>query len=280
MVPLVNSLLWALHAVIYELYACRNLSYDIFLPTWDNNFKTLTGHGFFVCFSIVSWLTPSPGLFWQIHFWNLVFLILIYRVKLNVSFVQCLTDTTPPSPSTTPIWNSCPSRDDVTTTNTTMWTEWRAETATTAATATTAISTTAMVITATATACIPTTTRGLARRHFAGRKSSGTTISSTKNTNMNEGQCCTLEHTKCFIIFFSRQKVSSNSTEIVLHYKKDTMPKIRNKYSQKRTCVASFPIPTFMFRWAIYIFSRSVCLFCCGKIGGPIVGIYKSLTDT
>jgi hypothetical protein len=34
-----------------------------------------------------------------------------------------------------------------------------------------------------------------------------------------------------------------------------------------------------MFLWAIYIFPRSVCLFCCRKIGGPIVGIYKSLTQ-
>ncbi len=31
---------------------------------------------------------------------------------------------------------------------------------------------------------------------------------------------------------------------------------------------------------AIYIFSRSVCLFCCKKICGRILGIYKSLTDT
>ncbi len=44
--------------------------------------------------------------------------------------------------------------------------------------------------------------------------------------------------------------------------------------------MASFPIPTFQYLWAIYIFPWSVCLFCCRKIGGPIVGIYKSLTDT
>jgi hypothetical protein len=30
----------------------------------------------------------------------------------------------------------------------------------------------------------------------------------------------------------------------------------------------------------LHIPTRSVCLFCCKKIGGPIVGIYKSLTDT
>ncbi len=46
---------------------------------------------------------------------------------------------------------------------------------------------------------------------------------------------------------------------IVTHCK-DAIPKIRNKYSQKRN------IPTFMCLWAIYIFPWSVCLFCCRKI--------------
>jgi hypothetical protein len=32
---------------------------------------------------------------------------------------------------------------------------------------------------------------------------------------------------------------------------------------------------TFMFLWAIYIFPRSVCLFCCRKIGVPSVRIYS-----
>jgi hypothetical protein len=58
---------------------------------------------------------------------------------------------------------------------------------------------------------------------------------------------------------------------------KDTIPKIRNKYSQKRNCAATVPIPTFRFLWAIYIFPWSVCLFCCRKIGGPNVGRNISL---
>jgi len=54
----------------------------------------------------------------------------------------------------------------------------------------------------------------------------------------------------------------------------------RNKYSQKRNCAASVPIFTFVCRWAINMFTQSFCLFCCRKICGLILGIYKSLIDT
>jgi len=44
--------------------------------------------------------------------------------------------------------------------------------------------------------------------------------------------------------------------------------------------MAFIPIPIFMCLWAIYIFPGSVHIFSCSKIGRPIIGIYKSLTDT
>jgi hypothetical protein len=56
---------------------------------------------------------------------------------------------------------------------------------------------------------------------------------------------------------------------------KDTKTKIRNIHSQKRNCAATVPILTFMFLCAMYIFPRLVCIFCCRKIGGPIVEIYN-----
>jgi hypothetical protein len=46
---------------------------------------------------------------------------------------------------------------------------------------------------------------------------------------------------------------------------KDKMPKIWNKYSQKRNIGASVPISTIMCLWANYILPRWVCLFCWRK---------------
>ncbi len=46
---------------------------------------------------------------------------------------------------------------------------------------------------------------------------------------------------------------------------KELITKIQNKCSQKRNCASKVPISLFMCLWAIYIFPRSICLFCHRK---------------
>ncbi len=45
----------------------------------------------------------------------------------------------------------------------------------------------------------------------------------------------------------------------------EKIPIFRDKYSQKGNIGVSVPISTFMCQWLIYIFRRSVCLFCWRK---------------
>ncbi len=54
-------------------------------------------------------------------------------------------------------------------------------------------------------------------------------------------------------------------TSSALAYCKERIPKLRNKYSQKRNCAGTVLISTFMCLWAIYIFPPSICQFCCRK---------------
>ena len=49
---------------------------------------------------------------------------------------------------------------------------------------------------------------------------------------------------------------------------KDTILKMRNKYSQKRNCATTLPIPTFLFLGAIYIFPQSVSRVLAGRPAG------------
>ncbi len=53
-----------------------------------------------------------------------------------------------------------------------------------------------------------------------------------------------------------------------------------NCYFQNIIIKFCLPVPTLKYLWDIYIFPESVCLFWCREICGPILGIFKSLTDT
>ncbi len=60
---------------------------------------------------------------------------------------------------------------------------------------------------------------------------------------------------------------------------KDKIPKFRKIYSQKRNIGVSDPISTFMRLWAIYIPTIGLPILL-QDICRPLLGIYKSLTDT
>jgi hypothetical protein len=53
-----------------------------------------------------------------------------------------------------------------------------------------------------------------------------------------------------------------------------------NCYFQNRIIMFCLRVPSLIYLWEIYIFTGSVCLFCCRELCGPIWGIYKSLIDT
>ncbi len=78
------------------------------------------------------------------------------------------------------------------------------------------------------------------------------------------------------IVFFQHQggmrlKVRRHFYSALQRHNTDNSKQI---FPEKKLCYQSQILHSYMFLWAIYIFPQSVCLFCCRKIGGPILEIY------
>ncbi len=61
---------------------------------------------------------------------------------------------------------------------------------------------------------------------------------------------------------------------------KDTIPKFETNVPRKGIAWPQYAFPLSCVCERFYIFLPSVCLFCCRKICGPILGTHKSLRDT
>jgi hypothetical protein len=97
---------------------------------------------------------------------------------------------------------------------------------------------------------------------------------------------CTILRTKLALIY--RVNLLRRKQVNVLHFNLPFFKVILNyiatkipfMYSFSGNWAASVPFSTLMCLWAIYIFSESVHIFSCSRIGRSIMGIHKSLTDT
>ncbi len=92
-----------------------------------------------------------------------------------------------------------------------------------------------------------------------------------QNFNLLWKHVCKIKWLICYkltVLIMKGSQAHAQPDYNAIPHLKDTKPNIRNKYSQKWNFAATFPVPIFM-----YLFL--VCLICCSKIGGLILGIYK-----
>jgi hypothetical protein len=117
--------------------------------------------------------------------------------------------------------------------------------------------------------------------HLREDKIRGSLINKKQNYLFSKGEDleqCLIKEQSREMVYLEFYFISFSASWVSTHCK-DAIPKIRYIHFQERNCAATVPIPRFMVLCAIYIFPWLVCIFCCRKIGGPIMGIYKSLTD-
>jgi len=84
-------------------------------------------------------------------------------------------------------------------------------------------------------------------------------------------------------LLFNKKFVENCNVPLQFMYNvhcKDTIPKIRNKCSQKKNCAATFPISTFIFCERFTYSPNRSAYTLLRKIGGLNVEIYRSLTGT
>ncbi len=101
-------------------------------------------------------------------------------------------------------------------------------------------------------------------------------ISCTLSVCIAHTRGCSRVRMHCLKVMLSKVKVPIECFFILAQtLQTHTAAKIRFMYYQKWNYAASFPISTFLYLWAIYIFPGSVCLFSCSKIGTDCSQIHE-----
>jgi hypothetical protein len=79
---------------------------------------------------------------------------------------------------------------------------------------------------------------------------------------------------------FEHLKNGINTNDLMISLQRHNTENSKQIFAEKELRGLSPNFPHSCVCERFYMFPGSVCLFCCRKICGPILGIYESLTDT